>query len=96
MINMIVRDAADFREQLPATGAFEMYDIAILVEASDFTSVKDIEEISTFLHAAINVVDFKVKKLGLIDQDEIHISITEVPINVVKKIPGNPKKPKKS
>lgn len=95
MINMIVKDAADFREQLPATGAFEMYDIAILVEASAFTSVKEIEEISTFIHAAINVVDFKVKKLGFVEQEEIHISIAEVPINVVKNISEAPKKKKK-
>lgn len=96
MINLIVKNAEDFRQQIPETGLFDMFDVSVLVEASGFTSVKDIDEISTYLHAAINIVDFQVKKLGFLDEPEIHISIAEVPINVAKRISETPKKKKKS
>lgn len=96
MINLIVKDAEDFRQQIPETGLFDMFDVSVLVEASGFTSVRDLDEISTYLHAAINIVDYQVKKLGFLDEPEIHVSIAEVPIHVAKKQnPKNPR-PKKS
>jgi hypothetical protein len=96
MINLIVKDAEDFRQQIPESGLFELYDVSILVEASGFTPVSDLDEISTYLHAAINIVDFQVKKLGFLEEPEIHISIAEVPIHVAENRSKPPKNPKKS
>lgn len=96
MINLVVRDAEDFRQQVPETGLFEMFDVSILIEASGFTPVKDLDEISTYLHAAINVVDYQVKKIALTEEPEIRVSIAEVPIHVAEKRSEKPKRPKKS
>lgn len=97
MINMIVQDAEDFRQQLPETGLFEILDCAVLVEASDFTPVHEIETISKYLHYAINVVDFKVVPISeRMDHGDIHISIAEVPVHIAENRPKRDPGPKKS
>lgn len=96
MISFIAKDAQDFQQQLPETGVFDMFDVSILIEASDFIPVKEIEKISTFVHAAINVVDFKVSKIGLTEEPEIRVSIAEVPIHIAENRSERPRKPKKS
>lgn len=97
MINLIVQDAEDFRQQLPDTGLFEMFDCTVLVEASDFTPVHEIETISNILHYAINVVDFKVVPVPEpLDAGDIHISIAEVPIHIAENRSKRDPGPKKS
>jgi hypothetical protein len=96
MINLVVKDAEDFRQQIPSTGLFELFDVSVLVEASGFVSVKDLDEISTYLYAAINVVDFQVKKLEFLEEAVIHISIAEVPIHIAENRPDTRKRRKKS
>jgi hypothetical protein len=89
---MNVRDADQFREELPESGLFDLYDCTVLVEAAPSTPVSEIETISTLIHSAINVVDFKTAKLGETFDQEIRISIAEVPLHVAEK--RNPRGPR--
>lgn len=96
MINLIVQSSEEFRDSLPQTGLFEMFDCSVLIEASEFTPISEIEAISTLIHSAINVVDFKVSPLPLFDSDEIHISIAEVPLHIAENRKPKSPRPKKS
>jgi hypothetical protein len=96
MIHLNVEDAQEFKDQIPETGIFEMYDISVLIEASGFVNVKDLDDICTYFHAAINVVDYKVKKVDFTEGPSIRISIAEVPLHVAERRSAPPKNPKKS
>lgn len=95
MINLIVRSSEEFRRALPETGLFDIYDCEIAIKTSSYTSVFDVDDIVKLTQACINVTDVDIQLDDSLD-DEIHVSIVEVPLYVAEK--RNPPKrgPKKS
>ena len=84
MIRLLVENAQEYREALPETGIFDKFDCTISITCPEDTLIKEIEEISFFTKACINVVDITVKNAET-KYNMIQVDLTEVPIHVAER-----------
>jgi hypothetical protein len=86
MIRLLVENAQEYREALPETDIFDKYDCNIAITCPEDTLIKEIDEISFFTRACINVVDITVKNAET-KYNMIQVDITEVPIHIAERRP---------
>jgi hypothetical protein len=103
MIRLLVENAQEYRSALPETEIFNKFDCSIAITCPEDTLIKEIEEISFFTKACINVVDVSVKNAET-KYNMIQVDITEVPVHIAerrserpfpRKAPAPKKKPTK-
>ncbi len=82
---LTVHDPEDFREALPSSGVFDIFDCRMLLEFSPHSVIQDLEKYVMILESCINIVDMDVQpdfSLGI--EDGIKITITEVPLHIAE------------
>jgi hypothetical protein len=84
MIRLLVENAQEYREALPETGIFEKFDCTVSITCPEDTLIKEIDDISFFTRACINVVDITVKNAET-KYNMIQVDLTEVPIHVAER-----------
>ena len=84
MIRLLVENAQEYRDALPETEIFNKFDCSISITCPEETLIKEIEDISFFTKACINVVDISVKNAET-KYNMIQVDITEVPIHVAER-----------
>lgn len=80
-----VHEPDDFRDALPSSGVFDIFDCRMLLEFSPHSVIQDLEKYVMILESCINIVDMDVQpdfSLGL--EDGIKITITEVPLHIAE------------
>ena len=82
---LTVHDPEEFREALPQSGVFDIFDCRLLVEFNANVVIRDLEKYVMILESCINIVDMDVQPAfdGLED-DEVRITISEVPLHVAE------------
>lgn len=84
MVRLLVENAEEYKSALPETGIFEKFDCNLEITCPDDTFISEIEKISSFTRACINVVDIKVKN-GLTKYNMIEVNLVEVPIHIAER-----------
>lgn len=75
----------EFREVLPSSGVFDIFDVNLLVEFSPYVVIQDLEKYITILESCINIVDLDIQPNHELNTDgEIRITISEVPLHVAE------------
>lgn len=82
---LTVHDPEEFREALPSSGVFDIFDCRLLLEFNANVVIQDLEKYVMILESCINIVDMDVQPAfdGLED-DEVRITISEVPLHVAE------------
>lgn len=86
MIRLLVENAEEYRSALPETGIFEKFDCNLDIICPEDTLISEIDAISFFTRACINVVDITVKNAST-KYNMIQVDITEVPVHVAERRP---------
>jgi hypothetical protein len=89
MIRLLVENAEEYRSALPETGIFEKFDCSLNILCPEDTLISEIDAISFFTRACINVVDITVKNADT-KYNMIQVDITEVPVHIAEKRPERP------
>jgi len=84
MIRLLVENAEEYRSALPETGIFEKFDCNLDIICPEDTLISEIDSISFFTRACINVVDITVRNADT-KYNMIQVDITEVPVHVAEK-----------
>lgn len=95
MISLIVHSSEEYRRALPETGLFDIFDCELTITTSPHTSVFDIDGIVKLTQACIHVTDVDINLDDSFD-DEIHVTIAEVPLYVAEKRDPPKRGPRKS
>lgn len=80
---LTVHSPEDFRESLPSSGVFDIFDCKMLVEFNPNTVLQHLEQYVTILESCINLVDLDVQPGRDLDE-EVRITISEVPLHVAE------------
>lgn len=88
-IQFLVSDPNDFRDKLPSSGVFDLMDCNVNIESNLHISLEEIERYLTILKACVNVVDieFTTNILSNIGDNELLITVYEIPIHVAENRP---------
>jgi hypothetical protein len=92
-INMTVETVEEFKEQLPTSGLFDIYDCSMRLECPEHLMVFEVEEITRFLNSCINVADIEIVAT---ESSMIHITLKEVPIHIAERRRPRPTEKRKS
>jgi hypothetical protein len=78
-------DPNEFRESLPESGVFDIFDCRLLIEFSPHAVIQDLEKYVTILESCINIVDMDIQPNYLLSSDgEVKLTISEVPLHVAE------------
>lgn len=80
---LTVQDLDEFREALPESGVFDIFDCQMLVEFSPNTVIHDLEKYITILESCINIVNLDIQPKHGLDSG-LRITISEVPLHVAE------------
>jgi hypothetical protein len=86
MLRLLVENAEEYKSALPETGIFEKFDCNLDIICPEDTPLKEIDEISFFTRACINVVDITVKNAET-KYNMIQVDLTEVPVHIAERRP---------
>jgi hypothetical protein len=89
LVRLLVENAEEYKLALPETGIFEKFDCNLQITCPDDTLISEIEKISHFTRACINVVDIKVEN-GITKYGMIEVNLVEVPIHIAERRPASP------
>jgi hypothetical protein len=92
-IEMTVESVEEFKERLPETGLFEIYDCSMLLQCPEHLLVTEVEEITRFLNSCINVADIEIVAT---ESSLIHITLKEVPIHIAERRRPRPTEKRKT
>jgi hypothetical protein len=82
---LTVHDPEEFRDALPTSGVFDIFDCSMLLEFSPHAVVQDLEKYVNILESCIHIVDMDVQPNYELDDDgQIRITISEVPLHVAE------------
>lgn len=80
-----VHDPEEFREALPQSGVFDIFDCSLLLEFNPHSVIQDLEKYVAILGSCINIVHMDVQpNYEVADDSEIRITISEVPLHVAE------------
>ena len=82
---LTVHDPEEFREALPSSGVFDIFDCSLLLEFNPHSVIQDLEKYVAILGSCINIVHMDVQpNYQVSDDSEIRITISEVPLHVAE------------
>jgi hypothetical protein len=75
----------EFRDSLPESGVFDIFDCSLLIEFSPHAVIQNLEKYVTILESCINIVDMDIQPNYLLDSEgEVRLTISEVPLHVAE------------